>query len=396
MGIEVVANILSIHHIDTVAQVFCADVVIRGTTVGLAALGGSVTPEDWQPRISVLNMISNSVWEYSAKPRDDNELSLKWRFAGTFAESFELQHFPRDRQDLSVRISSSIPRYVFGKAAPAGEVQKANILKQLDELTEMEDRAAAVSQKEEGSQERLAFHRRWLREQISTEVLREVLAFQPSSKCSIVQASNFCMANIYSLHPRVRMHCTQTKSCDSSTSTVRPQLVLSISISRCSSYFFWNIEALMFLLTLMGGATFACERSAADRLGLSLTLVLTAVAFKFVISADLPKISYLTLLDKYVLGCFVFLALVVLENAFCEMPFISGEHGDYEFAIAWLCAFLIFSACHTIYSMWQLCDRKSSEARHEARSFQTSQVLGEPSDETSEGRQSASAPLLKK
>ena len=39
------------------------------------------------------------------------------------------------------------------------------------------------------------------------------------------------------------------------------------------------------------------------QLELSVTILLTAVAFKFVIAAFLPQISYLTLIDKYVLSC---------------------------------------------------------------------------------------------
>jgi hypothetical protein len=50
-------------------------------------------------------------------------------------------------------------------------------------------------------------------------------------------------------------------------------------------------------------------------MSVNLTLVLTAVAFKFVVSQNLPNISYLTLLDKYVLTSFVMLFIVVVENA---------------------------------------------------------------------------------
>jgi hypothetical protein len=45
----------------------------------------------------------------------------------------------------------------------------------------------------------------------------------------------------------------------------------------------------------------------ADRLQVSLALVLTLVAFKFVIMSNVPKVSYLTYLDKYNLLAFGFL-----------------------------------------------------------------------------------------
>ncbi len=56
------------------------------------------------------------------------------------------------------------------------------------------------------------------------------------------------------------------------------------------------------------------SNSLADRMSVNLTLLLTAVAFKFVVSQSLPHISYLTLLDKYVLTSFVMLFFVVVEN----------------------------------------------------------------------------------
>eukprot|EP01106_Pelomyxa_sp_JSP_P005401 TRINITY_DN18559_c0_g1_i1.p1 TRINITY_DN18559_c0_g1~~TRINITY_DN18559_c0_g1_i1.p1 ORF type:complete len:123 (-),score=9.10 TRINITY_DN18559_c0_g1_i1:34-402(-) len=51
-----------------------------------------------------------------------------------------------------------------------------------------------------------------------------------------------------------------------------------------------------------------------DRFGLNLTLVLTAVTFKYVISSYLPKTTYLTLLDSYVIIGFTELFLLVVEN----------------------------------------------------------------------------------
>ena len=51
----------------------------------------------------------------------------------------------------------------------------------------------------------------------------------------------------------------------------------------------------------------------ADRQGISLTLMLTAVAFKFVMSSYVPPTSYLTYMDKYMLLAFVYLTLTVVE-----------------------------------------------------------------------------------
>ena len=48
--------------------------------------------------------------------------------------------------------------------------------------------------------------------------------------------------------------------------------------------------------------------------GLSFTLVLSSVAFKFMVAQDLPRVNYMTLCDVYSLANFVFLAFVVFQT----------------------------------------------------------------------------------
>ena len=52
------------------------------------------------------------------------------------------------------------------------------------------------------------------------------------------------------------------------------------------------------------------------RLGATLTLMLTAVAYKYLVAEMVPRIGYNTLLDWYVLVCWFFLLLMVLGNCF--------------------------------------------------------------------------------
>ena len=55
-----------------------------------------------------------------------------------------------------------------------------------------------------------------------------------------------------------------------------------------------------FLIDLLSFCSFSVEISSpSDRLSVTLTLLLTAVAFKFVVSQSLPTISYLTLLVSW-------------------------------------------------------------------------------------------------
>jgi hypothetical protein len=52
----------------------------------------------------------------------------------------------------------------------------------------------------------------------------------------------------------------------------------------------------------------------ADRTSITLNMVLTAAAFKVVVSTYTPAVAYLTLLDAYLLLCFLFLSAVSAAN----------------------------------------------------------------------------------
>eukprot|EP01106_Pelomyxa_sp_JSP_P014340 TRINITY_DN453_c0_g1_i5.p1 TRINITY_DN453_c0_g1~~TRINITY_DN453_c0_g1_i5.p1 ORF type:complete len:380 (+),score=86.62 TRINITY_DN453_c0_g1_i5:71-1141(+) len=84
---------------------------------------------------------------------------------------------------------------------------------------------------------------------------------------------------------------------------------------RLSEYFMWNVVFVLFLIVAMSFLTFVIPAdNGTDRFGLNLTLVLTSITFKFTIAGYLPKTTYLTLLDKYVLVGFITLFFVVVEN----------------------------------------------------------------------------------
>eukprot|EP00290_Baffinella_frigidus_P040166 CAMPEP_0180309748 /NCGR_PEP_ID=MMETSP0988-20121125/29286_1 /TAXON_ID=697907 /ORGANISM="non described non described, Strain CCMP2293" /LENGTH=199 /DNA_ID=CAMNT_0022293591 /DNA_START=27 /DNA_END=627 /DNA_ORIENTATION=+ len=90
-------------------------------------------------------------------------------------------------------------------------------------------------------------------------------------------------------------------------------------MARQTGYYWTNVAVPMAVLTCMSTMSAAVEPNGerlptADRLSVSLTLLLTAVAYKFVVASSLPTVSYWTMLDKYVLLCFCFILSFSLEN----------------------------------------------------------------------------------
>ena len=262
-------NVLSISALDNVGQTFVCEFVLRGRTLNAAKLktaaGEPVTVDNWEPRIRILNMLESSIWGMHASDGGDGELEVKWRICGTFGERMELESFPFDCQKLQLDISSAIP-------AHKQDDPSAKLLT----FCNWEDRA-------EGS--------------------------------AAVQRRNFTQSNVFELGAKVTMKQTLSDVSESTSNTVRPVLRVALTAQRKPLYFFWNIMLPMALIEALAYGSFAVPREdVADRLSVSLTMVLTAVAFKQIIAAELPNVSYLTLLDMFVLASFASTCLVAFEN----------------------------------------------------------------------------------
>jgi len=83
-----------------------------------------------------------------------------------------------------------------------------------------------------------------------------------------------------------------------------------------------------FLITLFSFGTLFVEASVtvADRLQVTLSMVATLASYTFVLQQAVPKTSYNTLLDYYLLSSLATLSLVVVQNV--ALGWKSGEHLD--------------------------------------------------------------------
>jgi hypothetical protein len=83
----------------------------------------------------------------------------------------------------------------------------------------------------------------------------------------------------------------------------------------------WNVIVPMSMLSLAAFLQFeVAEENVADRASISLTLLLTAVAYKLVTAGMVPAISYFTLLDKFVtMNVMLMLGLVLESGASNEL-----------------------------------------------------------------------------
>eukprot|EP00054_Salpingoeca_dolichothecata_P026878 m.194172 g.194172 ORF g.194172 m.194172 type:complete len:252 (+) comp25791_c0_seq3:377-1132(+) len=153
----------------------------------------------------------------------------------------------------------------------------------------------------------------------------------------------------------LEMSASKTDPADSSSNKEYCIIDITIKLRRRPTFYIYNVAIPMFFLTTMSACSWSIDREdIPSRLSVTLTLLLTAVAYKIVISSELPAVSYVTALDSYILTCTGFLALVVLQNT------LSGTVDTTPFE-TWSAIFItILWVCYHLYlyvTSWTCCKK---------------------------------------
>ncbi|XP_070560478.1 neuronal acetylcholine receptor subunit alpha-9-II-like isoform X2 [Ptychodera flava] len=218
--------------------------------------------EQWHPRLVFTNAISVDKMEtkhhlYEDKDSDDGipYAAMNFRLKATFKEPMELYDFPFDCQDLTIRIMSDWP---------------------------------------------------------DTDVqFKKNMSIKDS-----IRIDTFTGAQEWDLHKHVISQAVDEDRELTGSHRKYPMYHITAHVQRRIGFYLWNVALIMFLIMCMTFASFSVDPfEPADRLSVTLTLLLTSVAFKFVVSQSLPTISYLTILDKYILFCMTFQCIMVVQNA---------------------------------------------------------------------------------
>lgn len=284
------AEFVKLSDIDTVKEQFAADVFLHARWREKSldhSKEGIVVDSDkyWNPDLVIRNRTESAqrkkwcvLW-FNAS--GEAFIVEKRRIIGVFTEKMELQDFPFDSQDLSVVLTSD---------------------RSVDEVNLEEDN-----------------------EELST-----------------INVTNFADEQEWCLKDYVESDKT-TKIVNQYTDRKNvefPVLRVSCFATRKFMFFVWNIMIIMLIISLLSFATFAIDRNLPqNRLQLAFTLTLTGVTFRFVANQSLPKIPYLTKLDKFILFSMIFNFLVSVWHAIVsQIADITDADGliDFWFFIAFI------------------------------------------------------------
>ena len=104
------------------------------------------------------------------------------------------------------------------------------------------------------------------------------------------------------------------------------RLVFSVAATRNSFYFIWKIVFPTAIFVLLAWSIFWVQvHDVQTALMVSITILLTAVAFGNVTDSLLPKLGYRTWLDQFQLGSFLFIVATVIEAITVHTMNLDGQ-----------------------------------------------------------------------
>ncbi|XP_078621390.1 gamma-aminobutyric acid receptor subunit beta-like isoform X2 [Branchiostoma floridae x Branchiostoma japonicum] len=214
--------------------------------------------DQWDPRIELRNTVTvESVTSQNLIPVVGEDVPIVHEFRkvkATFKADMDLKDFPVDHQKLTVQLMSGWP------------LKRVELRKNYGSIDNI-------------SKDDFADADQWQ--------LSDYLECKPDTK-SNGQSKTFGEYPVYNIIAHVQ---------------------------RKTAFYMWNTILILFIIMALSFTAFSIPlEEHKDRLGIIFTLLLTTVAFKLVVSQYLPTVSYLTLLDKYVLGCIIFQCSVAVQN----------------------------------------------------------------------------------
>jgi hypothetical protein len=97
------------------------------------------------------------------------------------------------------------------------------------------------------------------------------------------------------------------------------RIVLEVSTARRPGFYFWKFMVPIVLIVMLSWAVFWLGSEELDgQLAISLTCLLSLIAFNYILTGSLPKVPYQTTMDNVILTAYVFVFLSSGQNVLCK------------------------------------------------------------------------------
>ncbi|MCB0224230.1 MAG: hypothetical protein KDI02_11105 [Anaerolineae bacterium] len=136
------------------------------------------------------------------------------------------------------------------------------------------------------------------------------------------------------------------------------EFLMKIEVARLASYYQWKILLPLIILVAISWSVFwMIGDGLADRMSVSLTGILTIVAYQFVVSDGLPKVSYFTLMDSILTLSFVMMALTIMQNIYVNTLYLHDKEAAaarWDKLCRWLFPVTYFGGLMILFSLYLL------------------------------------------
>jgi len=308
--VNIRTNIFSIRNIDIVEQNFTVDIFLEASIQ--SPKYEHLSEEELTPvlkreiNFNFSNLLEQESYEEWAKKDTHGRVYFRIRFVGKFSQKYDLKMFPFDNQSLIIKVSSF--------------------------------------------------------RMITDLVLKD--HFEGKNHLLCPGKDSFTLTD-WTLWNILEVQETQSDPLESSSGTIYPALEFKMEVSRNYIFYITNVLSIMCCLVLMAGVSFAIPRDdIGDRASVVVTLILTAVAFRFSTNSSVPKVSFLTFLDRYMFSAFGFLSFILLENA---VIFKISDDNKEELELIFMLLIGVFWVLYNIYSFirvfWHMKNFKEGKVR---------------------------------
>ena len=104
------------------------------------------------------------------------------------------------------------------------------------------------------------------------------------------------------------------------------EISFTIAIARHFNFYIWKVFLPLLLMVVLSWTVFWIDPAElGSQVQISVTTILTVIAFAFAIQANLPKVPYLTFIDVFFLICYLFVFATAIELTAVHMASRSGR-----------------------------------------------------------------------
>lgn len=284
------------------------------------------TPNGWVPRFRVKQLLEKTIDEVTYKfiPAKDSDsrptIMAEHLVQVKIFQPMDLTAFPADCQglliDIEMRQSVEECELVpFEDGTPLGDVLVHRCF--LKDFTLLKMPPTSVTRTAELVRAKL--RRRSKGPRSSNALGAEAVEPKNGSDASTIKKTNKESSDTTEVDetpPPYTAALRLTRVEDSRFGKQFSQLLLRVHIQRNHGYYLLNVSHILFGVCLLVFSTAAYPPTdIAGRNTVDFIVLLTLIAFKQAVDSLVPKISYTSALDRYILACFIFLFIITAYHA---------------------------------------------------------------------------------